>query len=183
MPTGSQNTQRAASNAALCSYTPVERADPPLWETTLWPHRSLGAVGFRNVMIIAACGLILPAIPFMLAGAGIFWLAFAALALGLLWLAIVQNNRQGKLREHVSLWPDQIAVERHELNGEVKRWSCNPYWMRSALKKSGGPVKNYLTLIGADREIELGAFLTPEERSALYQEIETAIRNLGQSRA
>ncbi len=182
MPTGSLNIKRAASSAALSSYAPVTRTDPPLWETSLRPNRSLGTTGFRYIMIIAAIGLLLPSIPFLLAGAGVFWLGFAGLALTLLWLAITLNNHHGRLREHIGLWPDLIAVERHEPNGKIKRWQCNPYWMRSHLHKSGGPVKNYLTLTGNDRCIELGAFLSPQERVALYLEIETAIKSLGQSR-
>ncbi len=46
----------------------------------------------------------------------------------------------------------------------------------------GGPVPNYLTLKGSGHEIELGAFLSPQERITLRQDIETALRNLGQNR-
>lgn len=35
----------------------------------------------------------------------------------------------------------------------------------------GGPVPQYLTLKGGGREVEIGAFLSPEEREALYPDI------------
>ncbi len=180
MPRPSPKFKRAAYDAALSSSAPVARTAPPVWEVTLWPNRSLGPVGFRNTMLILALGFALPVLPFVWAGG--FWilLPFITAAFAALWLAFKANNRHGQLREHVSLWKDLIAVERHELSGEVKRWSCNPYWMRSKLVKDGGPVDNYLTLIGSDREIELGAFLSPEERVELLADIKAAIKGLGQ---
>ena len=39
-------------------------------------------------------------------------------------------------------------------------------------------VEKYLTLRGNGREIELGAFLTPGERAALYREIRDALARL-----
>jgi uncharacterized membrane protein len=172
--------KRAAYDAALSSAAVVDRQDPPVWEVTLWPNRSLGRVGVRVTMAIAAAGLCIPVLPFVWAGG--FWvlLPFVFVAFLALGYAFKANNRAGELREHISLWNDLIAVERHEVNGEIKRWSCNPYWMRSKLVEEGGPVDNYLTLTGSDREIELGAFLSPEERVQLRADIESAIRRLGQ---
>ncbi len=180
MPTGSPKFKRAAYDAALSSSAPVERDDPPEWEITLWPNRSLGRTGFRVTMMIAAIGFAIPVLPFIWAGG--FWvlLPFVLAALLALGLAFKANNRHGQMREHVCLWKDLIAVERHEANGQIKRWRCNPYWMRTKLVADGGPVDNYLTLIGADREIELGAFLSPEERLALRADIEMEIKRLGQ---
>ena len=180
MPLGSNNFKRAAYDAALSSSTPVVLDDAPVWEATLWPNRSLGRKGLKITMAIVALGFALPVLPF--AWAGGFWvlLPFVATVFVALLLAFKANYRHGRLREHVGLWPDVIAVERHELNGEVKRWKTNPYWMRSKLLAEGGPVENYLTLIGSDREIELGAFLSPEERVELLADIEQAIKQLGQ---
>ena len=178
MPAGSEDIGRAANVAALSCFQPVERSDPPVWSITLWPHRSLGAKGFRNVMWLAGAGLMIPVLPLFFTPAGWALLPFAGGVLILLWLAFRANYRHARLEEHVNLWPDLIAVERYELNGEVKRWQANPYWMRSRLLEEGGPVANYLTLIGSEREIELGAFLSPEERVRLQADIEAAIRGL-----
>ena len=40
------------------------------------------------------------------------------------------------------------------------------------------PIENYLTLEGNQRTIELGAFLSPEERIELKVNIETALNGL-----
>mgnify|MGYP001044761974 CR=1 FL=1 len=178
MDSGSPKFKRAAYDAALSSSEPVIREDPPLWEITLWPHRSLGRTGFRNTMILVAFGLLLPTLPLFFTTAGWTMVPFIGGAFLMMWLAFKLNYRHGRITEHLSLWSDIIAVERHELDGEIKRWKANPYWLRIKLIKEGGPVDNYLTLIGNDREIELGAFLSPEERLALKDEIESRINRL-----
>ena len=43
------------------------------------------------------------------------------------------------------------------------------------LHNKKGLVENYLTLSGNGREIELGAFLTPEERISIKEKIDEAL--------
>jgi uncharacterized membrane protein len=106
----------------------------------------------------------------------VFWglLPFLAGALGLLWLGLRRSDRDGRLIAEVTLWRDEIRVERHEPGGRVLRWSADPFHARVTLYPEGR-VENYLTLRGAGREIELGAFLSPDERVALAAELEAAL--------
>ena len=129
-------------------------------------------------MGVLAIGFAIPVLPFVWAGAYWALLPFVGMAFAGLWFAFKTNNRHGELREHISLWHNLLAIERHEINGEVKRWQANPYWLRIRLVEDGGPVENYLTLIGSDREIEVGAFLSPEERAQLKDELEKHIKRL-----
>ena len=46
------------------------------------------------------------------------------------------------------------------------------------LHPTAGPVPNYLTLQGGPREVELGAFLSEEERLALRDEVQAALVRL-----
>ena len=55
------------------------------------------------------------------------------------------------------------------------RWQANPFWVRLRLDPDARP-ENYLTLQGGGRRIELGAFLSPEERVELAEELEAALR-------
>ena len=155
-----------------------DRGDRPLYVARLWPHRSLGAQGRRIVLRIAAAGLALPLIPAF--GTPVFWglLPFLAAAFGMLWLGFRRNQFDGRLTEEVMVWRDEIRVERCEPRGRVRRWSADPYHVRLTVHPEA-KVEQYLTLhsSGRDvgREIELGAFLSPDERIELAAEIEDAL--------
>jgi uncharacterized membrane protein len=45
------------------------------------------------------------------------------------------------------------------------------------LHKKGGPVPEYITLAGGPREVELGAFLSEEERVTLAPELRRALQD------
>ena len=151
-----------------------ERHDRPVWQARVWPHRPLGRRGRRAAMGVAASGLALPLVP--VSGTPVFWglLPFMLLALAMLWLCFRRSDFDGRLVEEVAIWPDEMRVERREPQGRVRRWSADPFRVRVALHPEG-KVENYLTLRGGGREIELGAFLSPEERVELAGELEAAL--------
>jgi uncharacterized membrane protein len=153
---------------------PRVRDDAPILALTLWPHRSLSRRGFRIVLGIVAAGLAVPLVP--LAGTSAAWglAPFLLAALGALWLAIRRSYADGRLTEELRLWPDLITVERREPRGAVRRWHANPHWVRLRLFENAR-IEKYLTLTGNGREIELGAFLSPEEREALYRDLHRAL--------
>lgn len=155
----------------------VSRSDPPVFSVTLWPNRSLPWRGFVIVMALAGAGMSLPLVATLGTPVALALAPHLLLALGLLWWFIRRNYRDGELAEELSLWPDLMAVERREPRGRVRRWRANPYWVRLKLDPDGRP-ENYLTLKGEGREIELGAFLSPEERADLAEEIEAALRKI-----
>ena len=150
------------------------RRDRPLYSARLWPNRSLGPFGRSMALRIAAVGLALPLLA--LAGTPVVWglLPFAAAALAGLWYGFRRNQFDGRLVEEVAIWPDEIRIERREPRGRMRRWSADPWQVRLTLHEDG-KVEKYLTLRGAGREVELGAFLSPEERVALAAEIEAAL--------
>ena len=168
----------AKAPAAAASRTWVdwdERADPPVYQVTLWPHRSLSPEGRRTVLMIVAGGLCVPLMPAF--GTPVFWglLPFCVAALTLLWLGFRRSAFDGTLTEEFRLWRDEVRVERREPQGRVLRWRAQPYRLRLRLHPEGAKVENYLTLKGEGREIELGSFLSPEERLKLKAEIEAAL--------
>jgi uncharacterized membrane protein len=81
-----------------------------------------------------------------------------------------------ELYEEVTLWPDLVRIERHAPKSPLLDWEANPYWVTVHIHERGGPVPQYLTLRGAGREVELGAFLTPGERQRLRRTLETELR-------
>ncbi len=162
------------TRAGAGALDPFDRSDPPILALVLWPHRSLSRRGFAWVLALVCLGLVPPLIP--LIGTSAVWglLPFLLVAPLALWAAIRRSYADGRLTEELRLWPDVIAVERRDPRGRVRRWQANPAWVRLRLFENAR-IEKYLTLAGNGREIELGAFLSPPERDALYHDLGAAL--------
>ena len=67
--------------------------------------------------------------------------------------------------------PESLILTRRDPGRQDRIWRTNPYWVRVGLR-GNGPVEDYLVLTDGRREIELGAFLAPEERQTLRSELD-----------
>lgn len=143
----------------------------------LWPHQSLSTHGF--VWFVGATALLLAVPLIALLGTAVLWglLPFLVLAVAGLWAALRRSWRDREITEVLTLTPDRADLIRHDRKGE-RRWSDNTYWLRLTRHETGGPVPNYLTLKGKGREVELGAFLTEDERLRLHGELSSALADL-----
>lgn len=148
-------------------------------ELTLWPHRSLPRRGFVLVIGATFALLMLPLLSVL--GTPVLWglLPFVMGALALLWLSLERSYRDGETVETLSLWSDRVVLTRANPRGPAQNWDANPYWVQVELHEKGGPVENYLTLVGSGRVVEIGAFLSPEERIGLRLELERLFKRLG----
>lgn len=178
MPNGEEiNGGAGERSSAPLASDPFSRADTPVWTVTLWPHRSLSSDGFRRLMWFSAVAMSLPLVALVRTPAALALAPYMAAALAALWIFFKINYRRARLTEELRLWPDAIAVERREPAGKILRWSANPYWVDVDLEDTRR-IPRYLTLRGAGRRIELGAFLTPEERVELAEELRRRIAGL-----
>lgn len=143
----------------------------------VWPHRSLPRTGFVWVIGLTAGFLALPLIAVL--GSDVLWglLPFAVLAVWALWSAISRSYRAPSEEMHLSR--DSLILIRHDPGRADRVWRTNPYWVRASLRAQG-PVEAYLVLTDGQREVELGAFLAPEERLALQDDLN---RRLAETRA
>ena len=157
---------------------PAGEAAPPIALLRLWPHRSLPRTGFVGFFGATAALTLLPLL--VVLGSPVLWglLPFFVVTLGGLWFAIQASYRTGEVREELHLWPDRVRLTRHDRQGAPRTWEANPHWIRTALHEEGGPVPNYLTLTGSGRTVEIGAFLSEDERLDLRPELEDALRRL-----
>jgi uncharacterized membrane protein len=148
----------------------------PRLRLLLTPHKSLTPEGF--VWFIGATAVLI-AIPLLsILGNPVFWflLPFILGAIWAIWAALKRSWRDHEVREELVIWDDLVRLERHEPRRKAPLdWEANPYWVRVALHTKGGPVENYLTLQGGEREVEIGAFLTPPERLGLKETLERAL--------
>lgn len=150
-------------------------AGPPAAELHLWPYRSLPRRGFVAFIALTAAFLAVPLLAVV--GSPILWglLPFILAAIAAIWWALSRSYRDGEVLEVLRLWPDRVVLSHQRRGGSLKRWAANPYWVRVILHAEGGPVPSYLTLKGGDREVEIGAFLSEDERKALKQELVDAL--------
>ena len=109
-------------------------------------------------------------------GTPVLWFLLVpfALVVGLTWAMIERSYRDGDLIEELRLSRDLMRLVRRDPDGRQRDWEANPYWVRVRLHPEG-PVENYLTLSGGPREVELGAFLSPDERAALKDDLDRAL--------
>lgn len=162
---------------------PLPRATEPVagavLDLILRPNRSLGLRGFVWVIGLAWAGFMIPLVALL--GTVALWamLPFVLGTVALLWVLIRRHQADGALFERLTLSPESIRITHHAPRKPVQDWQANPYWTRVTLHRKGGPVENYITLRGGGREVELGAFLSPEERGALHGELTTALAQLG----
>lgn len=141
---------------------------------TLWPHQSMTPGGFSWFIGATAAMLSLPL--FAVLGSAVAWvlMVFFLATLTATWRAITSNQRARSTREKLRVTETRIDLEHQPPKGPTLRWDANPHWVTVNLR-TDGPVENYLTLRGGGREVELGAFLTPDERKALYEELKQVV--------
>lgn len=144
----------------------------------LWPHRSLPRRGFAAFFAITGA---LAAVPLIaVVGTPVLWFVLVpfVLVLSLTWAMLKRSYRDGDLIEELRLSRDRMRLMRRDPDGRRRDWEANPYWVRVRLHEEGGPVENYVTLSGGPREVELGRFLSPEERAALVDDLDRALRSV-----
>ncbi|MCZ4267405.1 DUF2244 domain-containing protein [Rhodobacteraceae bacterium R_SAG6] len=145
-------------------------------ELHLWPHQSLQPEGYVRFLGVTAALITVPLLP--LVGTPLFWalIPFLTLAVFGMKYALDQNRRNAQVLEVLRLGPKHAELIRSDGRGSTQSWRCNRHWAEVTLHHERGPVPNYVTLRGAGREVEIGAFLSEDERKALYEDLRNSIR-------
>ena len=145
-------------------------------ELRLWPHNSLPPRGAMAVVLAVFLFGLMPL--FAVLGSVLLWglLPFLLLTVLGLWLAFEMNYRARSVSEVLTLSDTQARLVHHHPRKGDQEWSCNRYWARPEMHARGGPVPNYITLAGDGRQVEIGAFLTEEERIALFDDLVERLR-------
>lgn len=141
----------------------------------LWPHESLTRRGMATFIICTFALILLPAMSVL--GTPILWglLPFLIGAVFAIFYAIQRNHKDRQISEVLTLTDDLAMLVRTEPNGRTQEWEANRYWTRVTKYDDAGPVPHYVTLKGANREVEIGAFLSEEERIALFGDLQRVL--------
>ena len=157
-----------------------EKAEGGAIVLRLWPFRSLTPQGHVWFIAITAGLLALPLLAAL--GSPVMWglLPFVVIAIWGMMAALRRSNRRGDIREVLVLTRTSAQLTRSDPGRDSRRWQANPYWIRVTLR-GDGPVEDYLTLSGARQDggaVELGAFLSPDERISLAAELREVLAGL-----
>lgn len=146
----------------------------PLFAAALRPDRSPRIVGgwvayavaavMATPLAVLAPEVLLPAVAaFGIGGAGMTALS-------------VRQSRQRRMTQQVTLWADQLEVAlRDHKGGRVLR-RFNPKTVRLVLDRDHNEKAVRMRLRAGREELELGAFLKPEDRSSFAKAFGTALR-------
>lgn len=145
-------------------------------ELHLWPHQSLQPRGFAGFILITFALSLMPL--FAVMGSVVLWglLPFMLAALAGIWFALTRSRKDAQILEVLTLSDDRAHLLRRNPRGDVQEWDCNRYWAKPTIHEKDGPVPYYVTLSGNGREVEIGAFLSEEERVTLFDELTRAFR-------
>ena len=152
-----------------------DASEVPSIKIRLAPNRSLDSHGTKVVFAVIAFGFLLPIIPFIGSPIGTTLTIFSGLTFYLFLTLLQKNFQQGSTFEEILISKNKIIVVHQEKNKEQMTWECNPYWTKVHLDINNPRLKNYLTLAGKGKRIELGAFLSPDERLELRDKIQNAL--------
>lgn len=98
-------------------------------------------------------------------------LPFILAMVAALWWALERSYSDGDIREELSLDENTLRLVHRPARGRVQKWDSNVYWVRADMHVHGGPVPHYVTLTGNGRTVEIGSFLSEDERKVLYTEL------------
>ena len=151
----------------------VRDGEQPVFEAELRPHRSLSPLGFWLLMAAVSAVCFTAGLAFLAVGA---WpvFGFFGLDIALLYLAFRLNYRSGRLVETICLNDRELVITRRFPNGRIREWRFVPYWVQVSLDSPLGH-DSKLVLSSHGRHIQLGSFLTPEERQEVAGALRTAL--------
>ena len=147
----------------------------PLFSAELTPHRSLGS---RGVTLVTSLCLLFAAIPGLSMISLGLWpiaalMAATALATG---AALYLSLRQGKRREHVTVWPEQIEWVATDAKGDRTLRRFNPKTVRLVLDRDADEKTVAMRLRSGKDELEIGTFLNSDDKSSFAKALGTALR-------
>ena len=148
------------------------------FEFALYPNRPLPTGGFVVLMgLVAAVSAALGG-AFVALGA---WpvTGFLALEVLALYLAFRCARRQSRRMELIQLDRDGLVVRRTFPRGQVEEHRFHPYWARVEVDRIRGNQAR-LALSSHGHRIEIGRFLTVDEKCQLQRALTAALTSLRQ---
>ena len=137
----------------------------PLFAALLTPHRSLSPTGIRWVIAFTAIMASIPGIAFYAMGA---WPVVGLLGLDIVLLtwALTASFADKNAFEEITLWPDALDIRHVNKKGRETAMSFNPFSVRFSVVRDAEERVTALKLVTREAEVEIGRFLTPDDKAS-----------------
>ncbi|MBS0550645.1 MAG: DUF2244 domain-containing protein [Proteobacteria bacterium] len=141
--------------------------------TSLSPHRSLSAEGFKWLIRGAIAANLMIGLPMYLLGA---WpvMGFMGLDVFLLWFLFKRNYLDARRSETLVLTDRELIVDRRAPDGEREEHRLDAYWLKVEL----GEENARLVLSSRGNRVVIGRFLSPDERAKVAGQLKAALAAL-----
>jgi uncharacterized membrane protein len=147
----------------------------PLFAVLLTPHRSLSPQGIRWVIAFTAVMASIPGLAFFAMGA---WPVVGLLGLDIVLLtwALTASFADKDVFEEITLWPDALDIRRVNRKGRETSLSFNPFLVRFSAVRDADERVIALKIETRDGEVEIGKFLTPDDKANFAEMFAPALR-------
>ncbi len=138
--------------------------ESPLFAALLTPHRSLSPSAIRWVIAFTALMASIPGIAFFAMGA---WPVVGLMGLDVILLtwALTASYTDKDAFEEITLWPDALEIRNVSKTGKETNFSLNPFMVRFSVSRDDEARITALKIVARDTEIEIGRFLTPDDKA------------------
>ena len=139
--------------------------------TSLTPHRSLSAEGFRFVIGGAIAANLVIGLPLLIMGA---WPVFGFMGLDvfLLWWLFKRSYLDARRSETLLLTDRELIVVRVAPDGEREEHRLDAYWLKIEA------TEERLVVVSRGNRAVIGRFLGPEERLRVADQLKAAIAEM-----
>jgi uncharacterized membrane protein len=139
--------------------------------TSLSPHRSLSAEGFRFVMLGAVAANLAIGLPMFLMGA---WPVFGFMGLDvfLLWWLFKRSYLDARRSETLLLTDRELVIVRVSPDGEREELRLDAYWLKVEA------TEERLVVTSRGNRAVIGRFLGPDERVRVADQLKAAIADM-----
>ena len=147
----------------------------PLFSADLTPHRAMNA---RERWVVVGLAALLGAIPALISlSAGAWPIAlFVGAAVIAIAVALTLSDKNGKRREIVTLWPDRLEIVQIDAKGQKEQRLLSSLVARLIIDRDFDEQTTRLRVRSGEDDLEIGAFLSPDDKSSFGKVFGTALK-------
>ncbi|CAN2535428.1 hypothetical+protein [Methylocapsa aurea] len=145
-----------------------------IYQTRLIPHRSMTRRQAHVFILLFGAGSCVLSVPFYILGA---WpvVGFMGLDVLALYVALRVSFHSARAFESLRLTPFELAIVSASPYGARRERRFDTYWLRLETEEDEEFGMQRVLIVSRGERVEIGAFLGPEQKAALAEELSRAL--------